>query len=98
MCALQPGQLVEVAASLTSCFRLHSKHATTRLRGRPQSPSNRLGATTSAAGETSSFARSFSSGFDADGENERPHWRHIVLFAATYSICLKPQCGQSTLA
>ena len=25
------------------------------------------------------------------------HWRHIVLLAATYSICLKPQCGHSTL-
>src|ERR1700736_1969256 len=100
ICALHPGQLVDVAASLTSCFRLHSKHATTRLRGRPQSPSNRFGPAVSAtdAGETSSFPRSFSSGFGADGEKERPHWRHIVLFAATYSICLKPQCGHSTLA
>jgi len=34
MWALQPGQLVEVAASLTSCLRLHSKHETTRLRCR----------------------------------------------------------------
>ena len=98
MCALHPGQFVDVAASLASCFRLHSKHATARLRGRLQSPSNRLGAATSAGEETFSFGRSFSSGFGADGEKERPHWRHIVLFAATYSICLKPQCGHSTLA
>ena len=33
----------------------------------------------------------------APGENERPHWRHIVVLAAAYSICLKPQCGHSTL-
>src|SRR5205085_10985519 len=37
-------------------------------------------------------------GFGAIGENERPHCRQIVDFAATYSICLKPQCGHSTLA
>src|SRR2546421_10507091 len=37
-------------------------------------------------------------GFGAIGENERPHWRQIVDFAATYSICLKPQWGHSTLA
>ncbi len=37
-------------------------------------------------------------GFGADGAKERPHCRQIVVFAATYSICLKPQCGHSTLA
>jgi hypothetical protein len=26
-----------------------------------------------------------------------PHCRQRVLLAAAYSICLKPQCGQSTL-
>ena len=31
------------------------------------------------------------------GENAPPHCRHMVLLAATYSICLKPQCGHSTL-
>ena len=33
----------------------------------------------------------------ADGEKCAPHWRHIVLLAAAYSCCLKPQCGHSTL-
>ena len=36
-------------------------------------------------------------GFGANGVKVRPHWRHIVLLAAAYSICLKPQCGHSTL-
>jgi hypothetical protein len=45
----------------------------------------------------SSFVRSFRPGFGANGENERPHWRQIELFAAAYSICLKPQCGHSAL-
>src|SRR3989442_5943850 len=45
----------------------------------------------------SCFVRSFNPAFGASGEKLRPHWRHIVLFAAAYSICLKPQCGHSTL-
>ena len=99
MCALQPGQLVEVAASLTSCFRLHSKQATTRLRCgfhrfsiRPNPVDSR--------GEAASLGEAIvgrATTLGAPGENERPHWRHIVVFAAAYSICLKPQCGHSTL-
>ena len=45
----------------------------------------------------SSIVRSFRTGFGANGLKERPHWRHIELFAAAYSICLKPQCGHSAL-
>jgi hypothetical protein len=48
-------------------------------------------------GGASSLVRSFSSGFGANGEKERPHWRQIELLAATYSFCLKPQCGHSAL-
>jgi len=96
MCALQPGQFVDDAASLTSCLRLHSKHETTRLRCRLHIASSfRWSGNSSGAAELS---LSFSPDFGADGEKERPHCRQIVLFAATYSICLKPQCGHSTLA
>src|SRR5438093_339745 len=96
MCALQPGQLVDVAASLTSCLRLHSKQEMTRLRCRLQIASSfRWSGNSSAGAETS---LSFSPGLGAEGEKERPHCRQIVDFAATYSICLKPQCGHSTLA
>ena len=45
----------------------------------------------------SSVVRSFRPGFGANGVKERPHWRQIELFAAAYSICLKPQCGHSAL-
>src|SRR5437762_14014744 len=48
-------------------------------------------------GGVSSFVRSFRPGFGANGVKERPHWRHIELLAAAYSICLKPQCGHSAL-
>jgi len=89
MCALQPGQLVDDAASLTSCLRLHSKQETTRLRWRLHMVSSRRCSGSSASGVP---------GFGAEGEKERPHCRQIVDFAATYSICLKPQCGHSTLA
>src|ERR1700720_687639 len=89
MCVLQPGQLVDDAASLTSCLRLHSKQETTRLRWRLHMVSSRRWSGNSASGVP---------GFGAEGEKERPHCRQIVLFAATYSICLKPQCGHSTLA
>src|SRR5712692_11513361 len=97
MCALHPGQFVDVAASLTSCFRLHSKHATTRLRCRFQSPSILRRPDGSGAGAASSLGRSFRTCFGALGTKLLPHWRHIVLFAATYSICLNPQCGHSKL-
>src|SRR3954470_20860378 len=100
MWALQPGQLVDVAASLTSCFRLHSKHATTRLRCRLNSPSifprpndSRDAAPSLLLLEDASFSEIFG----VPGATDRPHWRHIVLLAAAYSICLKPQCGHSTL-
>jgi len=96
MCALHPGQLVEVAWSLTSCLRLHSKHETMRLRWRPQMVSSFLWRGTSSGMVESSF--NLSPGFGAFGAKERPHCRQIVVFAATYSICLKPQCGHSTLA
>src|SRR5256714_13503615 len=51
------------------------------------------------SGRGSSRGRGVTFGADlgAEGEKCEPHWRHIVLFAAAYSICLKPQCGQSTL-
>src|SRR6266404_3424490 len=97
MCALQPGQFVEVAASLTSCFRLHSKHAITRIRCRFQKPSILRKPVGAGAGATSSFGRSIRPAFGALGAKLRPHWRHIVLLAAAYSICLKPHCGHSTL-
>src|SRR6266508_599567 len=45
----------------------------------------------------SSIVRSFRAGFGTNGVKERPHWRHIELLAAAYSICLKPQCGHSAL-
>jgi hypothetical protein len=45
----------------------------------------------------SSVVRSFRTGFGTNGVKARPHWRHIELFAAAYSICLKPQCGHSAL-
>src|SRR6267143_3521074 len=89
MCALQPGQLVDVAASLTSCLRLHSKQETRRLRCRPHIASSFRWSGSSASGVP---------GFGAEGEKERPHCRQMVDFAATYSICLKPQCGHSALA
>src|SRR5260221_1565461 len=96
MCALQPGQLVEVAWSLTSCFRLHSKHEMMRFFCRLQMFSSLRWSETSSTAPDSSL--SFSPGFGAEGENDRPHCRQMVDFAATYSICLKPQCGHSTLA
>src|SRR2546421_9144185 len=45
----------------------------------------------------SSFERRRTWTLGAKGTKSAPHWRHMVLFAAAYSICLKPQCGQSTL-
>ena len=100
MCALHPGQLVEVAASLTSCLRLHSKQATTRLRWPFQRPSifpKPKPSRDCCEGSLGGAEPVFKVGLGAPGKNERPHWRHIVDFAAAYSICLNPQCGHSTL-
>src|SRR4029453_7952528 len=98
MCALQDGQIVDAAAPETCCLRLHSKHSTIELVCRFQKSSSlpRIDEEVSGAGD-SSVVRSFSPGFGANGVKERPHWRHIELLAAAYSICLKPQCGHSAL-
>src|SRR6476620_12376491 len=97
MWALHPGQFVEGAASLTSCFRLHSKQATCRFRCRPHNPSNLRKPVASDEVVVSSL--SFSpDGLELCGAKARPHWRHMVVLAAAYSICLKPQCGHSTLS
>src|SRR6266705_3224590 len=98
MCELQDGQIVDVDAPETCCFRLHSKHSTTRLVCRFQKSSSfpKIDEEVSGAG-ASSVVRSFRPGFGANGVKERPHWRQIDLLAAAYSICLKPQCGHSTL-
>src|SRR6266478_2621384 len=98
MCALQDGQIVDVAAPETCCFRLHSKHSTTQLVCRFQKSSSfpKIDEEASGAG-ASSVVRSFRPGFGANGVKERPHWRQIELLAAAYSICLKPQCGHSAL-
>ena|SRR5476651_1061962 len=97
MCLLQAGQIVELAASLISCFAPHSKHWTTELPRGLKRPSNFRKIDGSRSTTGSSFDFNLICGLGAEGANEPPHWRHIVLFAATYSICLKPQCGQSTL-
>src|SRR5262249_2319329 len=98
MCALQDGQIVDVAAPETRCLRLHSKHSTTELVCRFQTSSRlpKRDEVVSGAG-ASSIARSFKPGFGANGVKERLHWRQIELLAAAYSICLKPQCGHSAL-
>src|SRR5437764_1183655 len=98
MCVLQDGQIVDVAAPETCCLRLHSKHSTTELVCRFQKSSSlpKIDEEVSGAG-ASSVVRSFRIGFGANGVKERPHWRHIELLAAAYSICLKPQCGHSAL-
>jgi hypothetical protein len=69
MCALQDGQIVEVALPQTCCFRLHSKHSMTELRCRFQKSSNlpRMEEVGGAAG-ASSRTRSFRPGFGANGE------------------------------
>jgi hypothetical protein len=72
MCALQAGQIVELAAELTSCFALHSKHSICELVCRPQRFSNfrRIGPATSAAWAAgfSTFTRNFGCGFGVEGE------------------------------
>ena len=99
MCALQDGQIVDVAAPETCCLRLHSKHSTTEVVCRFQKSSNlpKIDEEASGAG-ASSDVRSFRPGFGTNGVKDRPHWRQIELLAAAYSICLKPQCGHSTLS
>src|SRR5260370_7811923 len=79
-----------------SCLGLQSNHETRRLGWRPQMGSSLRWSGTSSGAAEASFG--FRAGLGAEGENERPHCRQIVDFAATYSICLKPQCGHSTLA
>src|SRR5947208_14578196 len=101
MCVLHFGQKLDVAAELTSWRALHSKHSISELWCLFQSPSNfcrseeSLGET--AASTRSSLGRSRISCFGAEGAKCEPHCRHIVLLAAAYSDCLKPQCGHSTL-
>src|SRR4029434_7715286 len=99
MCALQDGQIVDVAAPETSCLRLHSKHSTTELVCRFQKSSSlpKIDEEASGAGASSAL-RSFRVGLGANGVKERPHWRQIELLAAAYSICLKPHCGHSALS
>src|SRR5215831_11946709 len=98
MCLLHFGQIVECAAVLISCVALQSKHSITALWCFAQKPSSLRKSETSATCSTgSSFDRSRSWTLGAEGTKWAPHWRHIVLFAAAYSICLKPQCGHSTL-
>src|SRR5215471_2805038 len=98
MCVLQDGQIVDVAAPETCCLRLHSKHSTTELVCRFQKSSSlpKIDKEVSGPGPSSAL-RSFTPGLAANGVKERPHWRHIELLAAAYSICLKPQCGHSAL-
>src|SRR5450432_3254071 len=98
MCLLHLGQIVEVAAELISCVALQSKHSMIELWCLLQKPSSFWKIDGSAfLSMGSALGRSRTSSFGADGAKCAPHWRHIVLFAAAYSICLKPQCGQSTL-
>ena len=47
--------------------------------------------------QAEAVALQFGAGSGAEGAKCEPHWRHIVLLAAAYSCCLKPQCGHSTL-
>src|SRR5204862_6890470 len=99
MCVLQDGQIVDVAAPETCCFRLHSKHSTTRLVCRFQKSSSlpKIDEEVSGAG-ASSVVRSFRPGFGANGVKERPHCREIGVLAAAYSTCLKTQCGRCALS
>ncbi len=85
MCELQDGQIVDVAAPETCCFRLHSKHSTTRLVWRFQKSSSfpKIDEEVSGAG-ASSVVRSFRPGFGANGAKERPHWRQIELTVRTF--------------
>src|SRR5438552_3424749 len=98
MCALHSGQIVDEAAPLTCCFRLHSKHSIRELCCRLHKASNFWRIEEFSGVAASSFTCSCKPRFGANGEKKRPHWRQIELFAAAYSSCLKPQCGHSTLS
>lgn len=94
--------MVDVAAPLTSCLRWQSKHSTTLLRLLFHNASNRCireaaadGASVRISGRASVVTIGERRG--AAGAKCEPHCRHIVLLAAAYSCCLKPQCGHSTL-
>ncbi len=95
--------MVEVAAPLTSCFRWQSKHSTTLLRLLFHKPSSRCmseGAPDkedSGRGSGPDREPMIGAGLGAEGAKCEPHCRHMVLLAAAYSCCLKPQCGHSTL-
>ena len=102
MWALHDGQIVDVAAPLTSCVRWQSKHSMTLVRLLFHNPPNRC--IREAAAEEVSVRGSgrarwvtIEAGRGAAGAKWEPHCRHIVLLAAAYSCCLKPQCGHSTL-
>ena len=100
MCLLHFGQIVEDAAELISCVAPQSKQSMTELVGLFQRPSNLRkidGVSATDSTGSDAFGRRRSSTLGASGTKWEPHWRHIVLLAAAYSICLKPQCGQSTL-
>src|SRR6267143_6493024 len=98
MCLLHFGQIVDVAAELISWVALQSKHSMMELWCLAQKPSSFRSSDGSATDSTgSSFGRSRTSSLGAEGTKCAPHWRHMGLLAAAYSICLKPQCGQSTL-
>src|SRR5438067_2880165 len=98
MCALQDGQIVEVAAPLTCCFRLQSKHSTTKLRCRFQRSSNLPRIEELPRGGFSSLVGRFGPCVVANCRNGRPHWRQLELLAASYSICVLLQCWASALA
>lgn len=95
--------MVEVAAPLTSCLRWQSKHSTTLLRLLFHKPSNRCmsegapGEEPSGRGSGPDRGAMIDAGLDPEGAKWEPHCRHMVLWAAAYSCCLKPQCGHSTL-
>jgi len=70
MCVLQAGQIVEVAALDTCCFRLHFETLDNRTAlSLPKIPNLPRKEGLSGAG-ASSFVRSFRPGFGANGENE----------------------------
>ena len=92
--------MVELAAPLTSCLRLHSKHSTTVFRCcfHRESIRRRSDGAGGAGGISGrAFGTTAGGRFGSEGEKCAPHWRHIVVLAAAYSCCLKPQCGHSTL-
>src|SRR5436190_23026192 len=99
MWALHCGHIVDVAAALTSCFRLQSKHSTTLVRLLFHKELKRsLSEETGEAFLPDAWAVVADGDFRGlEGEKCAPHCRHRVVLAAAYSCCLKPQCGHSTL-